>query len=294
MWVKGACRLCRVMGLLVLPIMLVACQELFAPLEPLDRSAPGDPTLSEPIILRAAVCWAGMPLMQELEAAYARENPRVSFDLVATSSEVAEDLVLSGQADLAIVIPEEDAGSGLSRAGYWSGVRSRTIAHDALAFVVSASSPLERVTFADLARLYGGEILDWEELGAGSGHVEYVVREPGSRVPALFDNRIMGGAPISSSAVIMPHDRAVLDYIAEHPGALGYLSTAYLSGPVKALSLEGVALTASEVKSGRYPLTYRLAALISVDAPREASRFVAFAVSARGCRLGGQRYSCPR
>ena len=62
-----------------------------------------EPIQSEPVLVRIAACSTGLPLANDLIAACPTGDSHLLFDLVPTNSQIALELVLAGQADLAIV-----------------------------------------------------------------------------------------------------------------------------------------------------------------------------------------------
>ena len=61
----------------------------------------------------------------------------------------------------------------------------------------------------------------------------------------------------------MPSNEAVVEYVASTPGAIGYVSSAWLVPAVNLLAVEGVTPSPAAVESGRYLLArpYYLVAL---------------------------------
>jgi len=279
--------------LMVPLLILCACQ-----IEPesLGGEAPVASELgrSGPVLVRLAACSTGLPLANELIEACPTDHGRLLFELEPANSQIALELVLAGQADLAIVGEEVDLEALSGEGAKGRGLIAQVLAIDAIGVIVHRDHPLREISTADLAALFGGYHLDWEELDAGSGQPELVCREQGSAARIVFERLVMGDSPVSSAAVVMPHDQGVVEHVAQHPGAVGYVSTAYADDRVRLVAIDGVLPTASEIGRGRYPLTHPLVLVTSPEAPREASRLVEFARSAQGRRLIGQSYVLPR
>ncbi len=278
----------RVGRLLLIGLLLVllGCERVLVPLDEQETAVGQGDMDAPPILLRMAVCWAGLPLAGEFKAAYTVENPRVSVDIVACDTAVAHDLLASEQVDLALV----SAVKGCDTEGDPS---SAVLALDALVVVVSRQSPLKGITRDELSALFGGYYLDWQELSAGRGKPELVVQKAGSVARELFQTSIMEEQTLSSAAMVMPHDRAVLEYVAQHPNAIGYISRACADERVKILSVNGMAPTQEAVRGGEYPLVYCLQVRVSDAASREATDLLSFMRGRRGQRLVAERYVIP-
>ncbi|MFO7917689.1 MAG: substrate-binding domain-containing protein [Anaerolineae bacterium] len=269
-----------------LVLMLLGCERVLVPLHEQETSLGQGDAGEDSILLRMAVCWAGLPLARDLAAAYTAENPRVSTDIVTCDTAVAHDLFASGQVDLAIVSETRGCrGNGDSA--------SAVLALDALVVVVPRRSSLNGVARDELSALFGGYYLDWQELSAGHGQPELVVREADSMARELFASYVMEERTVSSAALVMPHDRAVLEHVAQEANAVGYISRAYVDEGVKVLAIDGVAPTREAIQEGEYPLVYCLRVRASDAGSREATDFVSFMRSRKGQRLIADRYVIP-
>ena len=282
-----------VFSLLVLVFALCACGGRFEPLSRKEAQLASESQASEPVLVRIAACSAALPLANDLTAAYATGDSHLLFDLTSCSSRIATELVLAGQTDLAIVGGKVDPDILARERADGRGLRSEVLATDAIGIIVHKDWPLDRLTTSELATLFAGYYLDWEQLGAGSGQPRIVCREQDSASRTVFERVIMGERSVTSSAILMPHDRGVVEYVAEHPGALGYASVTHVDDRVKLVALDGILPTTREVERGSYPLTYPLVLLASPKAPREALWLVDFAKSSQGRRIIKQRYAVP-
>ena len=279
-------RMTRRLLLLGLVLLLLGCERVLVPLDEQEASLGQGDVDTEPVLLRMAVCWPGLPLAETLTAAYTAQDARVSTDIVACDTSVAHDLLAAEQVHVAFVSETEACQKGGDPA-------SMPLALDAVVMIVSRQSALHEIKGEALSALFGGYHLDWQALSGGQGQLELVVREAGSTARELFDAYVMKGQTVSSAATIMPHDRAVLEYVAERANAVGYISRAYTDDSVRVLAIDGVSPTQEAILKGKYPLVYCLRVKVSGAAPREARRFLSFVRSHRGERLIAERYVIP-
>jgi phosphate transport system substrate-binding protein len=280
--------LCGLMACALVAIVISGCTRLLAPLDGGSARLVQQPASSSAALIRIATCWEGLPLAEALSQAYAASHPDVSFDLVPGSTALAQRLVHARQVDLAIL------GHSLGRDSHDSALPPSTLALDAVVLAVHRDSPIQEISLRDLQALYGGYSLDWAELGALEGPPTLVTRESGSVARLLFEEIVMGQEPISSAAIEMPHDRAVLEYVSDHPLAVGHLARSYLGEGLHALALEGALPTEEAIRAGSYPLRLALTVELAYDASGEVTRFLSFATGARGREIASQRYVAPR
>jgi phosphate transport system substrate-binding protein len=289
-WARAA----RVPVLMAISLMVViaglvgGCQGTSGPLAGLGADVAAE-TGDEAALVRVAACWSALPLVSELTSEYGRQNPRTAFDVVSVQADVARDLVATGQADVAVVDADPAAATGDS-----AGLVARSLAVDAVAVVAHPSLGMGELSAGQVAALYAGEYLRWDELGGPAEAVEVLVQAPGAIERAVFERALMGNKVVSSFAVVVPHDRAVIEYVAEHPGAIGYVSNAYVDERVCVVAVDGHRPTATELRSGRYPLGYPLMLLTTPDGAREAERWAAYSLGNRGRQVVERRYAVPR
>ncbi len=203
-----------------------------------------------------------------------------------------------------------------------AGLTRIPIGIDGIAVIVHSSNPVSDLTIQQLQDVFSGRILDWQELeepDAGddarkhAGEILLISREEGSGTRAAFEARVMGDAPVSLTAMVMPTSRDVAEYVAQNPYAIGYVSAAYLAprpdlepaaagapastpGPtpaptpvsmpegaaIHAVSIDGALPSDEAVSRGEYPLVQPLYLVSRGESRGWARQFVDFALSPAG------------
>lgn len=233
-------------------------------------------TTPAPATLRVVGSTSLAPALQELAQAYEAQHPYVLIDVRAGGSQAGLNELRSGQAHAAAVSWQE-AGEAFP-----SGIQALPVARDGVAVVVHPTNTLPGLTSLQLRALYRGEILDWAALDGPSGEPELVSREDGSGTRSAFEALIMGAERVTLNALVMPNSRAVVDYVAAHREAIGYVSTAVLTDTVRAVPIEGVAPTRAALRSGAYPLGRLLYLCAPKPAPPATQAFLDFVQSPAG------------
>ncbi|MBC7260654.1 MAG: phosphate ABC transporter substrate-binding protein, partial [Chloroflexi bacterium] len=232
----------------------------------ISSCSPPPLTPHAPVLLRLAGSTSMQPLLRDLAAAYSEQHQYVSFDFSAVGSAAGIELLRRGNADLALVSrplrPEEeyDNQTGKRLLAY------TIIARDGIAIVVNESNPADSLTLYQVRKIFEGQILSWAELGSPAGDVLVVSREDGSGTRDVFEELVMRGYRVTTTALIMPGSDAMRDFVAAHEGAIGYLSMGYLGTGVTALALDNVLPNRETVEDGSYPLT-RPFLLVSLPDP---------------------------
>lgn len=234
-----------------------------------------------PITLRLAGSTSMQPLLADLSAAYRARAPHVTIIIEGGGSRLGRELSTEGGTDLGLTswLPtESDVG--------WSV----PIALDGIAVIVHPNNPLDGLTLLQLRHVFSGRFWHWEDVGGNYGEITVVSREDGSGTRAVFEDRVMEDQTVTSTAVVMPSSQAVVEYVAGHPLAIGYVSMGYLSPGVKALAVEGITPTPTHVKDGSYHLTRPLFLVTAHEPQGEIRAFVDFCLSPVGQAIVGERY----
>lgn len=270
-----------------------ACQRVLRPFAGVEETS-ALPENGEHVLMRVATCWSAQPLAEELAADYGVDHEHVAIEIISGNSQLALSLVESGQVALAI-LGVEQLGAGAPDVGGEQGVRSQVpLALDAVALIVHRDNPVRELSMRELSNLFAGRRLDWSEVSTGAGGVELVSREDGSVTRRVFERVAMGGQQITTSAIVMPHDRAVVRYVSAHVGALGYASLACVDEGVRAIAVDGKLPSGLGGKRATYPFMYPLVALVPTIKSDEVSQFMAYATSPRADRVIERRYALSR
>ena len=184
-----------------------------------------------------------------------------------------------GEADLAAV--SWQAGRGTS----CPGLQAIPVARDA-----SPSSCIPRNTMPGPDPAATPRALSGRDAGLGApgwpgGEPVVISREDGSGTRAAFEALVMGGDRVTLNALVMPTSQAVVDYVATHRAAIGYVSMACYRRLCAPCPVEDVPPTAP--LSAPAPTTWPHAlSLRASAAPPRTQAFLDFV--AQPCRPGHQ------
>jgi phosphate transport system substrate-binding protein len=196
-------------------------------------------------------------LMSELLAAFSDNQPHVTVNLEhAVNADRAMAALQAGQVDLASVswLSEDEKAQGT----LWY----IPFARDSIVVISHPTNPIGRLTLQQLRSVFQGQTIFWDELGGLTQDVLPVSREDGSGTRLSFESLVMGRREVTPTAVVMPSNTAMVEYVTATPGAIGYVSSAALAPSVNLIAVEGVTPSPASVQDGRYLLArpYYLAA----------------------------------
>jgi phosphate transport system substrate-binding protein len=243
--------------------------------------------------------------LRAMGRAFAREHPGARVKVEARTSSSGPPALLSGRAALASMSqPMEPRELEAFRVVRDTEPLRLSIAVDALAIYVNRGNPLERITLAQLDRVFsstrscdGGEgISKWSQLGLEGEWARHSIGLYGhvasAGTHAFFRERALCGGRFRDEVREQPGPRSVILSITESAYGIGYSAAADLGPGVKTLAVargdgEPGKPESEDVEAGNYPLArelyvYRLPA--AQDPARAAliDAFLAYALSDAG------------
>ena len=217
----------------------------------------------EPATLRLVAADSCTPLAEELADAYEKAHPWVEIQIEVFNSAVAEQMLRAGEAEVALL-------SWLYENAEEEALWSHPFARDGIAVVVHPATPFSETGLAHLQAIFRGRVQEW-----GGMVLTPVSREDGSGSRTAFESAVLGDHDATLTAVVMPSSEAVIDHVARTPGAVGYVSTLWLSAPaaenVRVAPVEGMLPTADTISDGSYILSRPLH-IATVGDPMDGAR----------------------
>ena len=202
--------------------------------------------------LTGTVSMAGSTSMEKLANATAEsfmtKYPGVTVTAEFTGSSAGVEAVTAGSVDIG------NASRALKDAEKEAGIVENIVAIDGIAVVVDPANTVVDLTKEQLISVYKGETKNWSELGGADAPIVVVGREASSGTRSAFEELLeIEDACVYASE--LDSTGAVIAKVAATPGAIGYVSLDAINETVVAVSLEGVAANAENIKAGNYFLS---------------------------------------
>ena len=202
--------------------------------------------------LSGSISMAGSTSMEKLANAVAEsfmaKYPNVTVSAEFTGSGAGIESVTAGSVDIG------NSSRNLKDEEKAAGAVENIVAIDGIAVVVDPANTVADLTKEQLISIYTGEATNWSELGGADEPIVVVGREAGSGTRGAFEELL----EIEDACVYaneLDSTGAVMAKVASTPGAIGYVSLDVVDDSVIAVSLEGVAATAENIKAGNYFLS---------------------------------------
>ena len=135
---------------------------------------------------------------------------------------------------------------------------------DALVFIVAPGNPVTSLTIDQIARIFAGQISDWQELGLPPGPITAYGPDAGSGAFDAFREQVLKPRNLVPGAYVrrMDANAELADTVAKDPRAFGMTSFATVRSarPVAIASACGLTIepSAFTIKTEDYPLSRRL------------------------------------
>ncbi len=241
------------------------------------------PTPPPPVHLRIGAADSTQYLAREAAAAFRHEHPGATFDFFTTNSAMALRQLALGEYDFAF-IERNPRADELERAQ----ATAFELGRDGVYVIVHSSNPLRNITRPDLKKILAGEIYRWSQLNLeppnGQDAIQVLAREEGAGMRAVLDEQIMQGTRTTPTALLQPTNLDMLDYVSEHPNAIGYVAANIwdYNARTRPLAIDGIAATAENIGAGTYPLLQTVFLIAPQTPNADVNAFIEFLASNQG------------
>lgn len=227
-----------------------------------------------------------MPLVAALAKAYEARTPGLTVDIgkgLGTKARI--DALKSGGIDIAV------ASHGL-KADELTKDRMNVdeIARTPVVFAVNAGVAVTNLSHAQVCAIYSGQTANWKELGGGDMAIAARTR-PDQEVDAEVARdgvTCLKTLKMPEAVKVMPRGGDMAKELAAAAGAIGMTTTTVAEqsgGKIKALSLDGVAPTESNVTAGKYRLVREVFLVTDGNAAPTVKSFLAFVMGPDGAKV---------
>lgn len=215
-----------------------------------NQLTPATPPPTEAVVFRISSTNAAKSLLQTLMSNYRDSFPEQVFEIHTGNYRAMLQSLAEGQTSyfLSQHLPSHD------EILYWAA----PIAQDGLALIVHPSNPVPQISLEQIRGIYRGFITNWAELGGNDLNITLYSREAGSGTRLEFERLVMGQQRTSPNAQILPSTEAVLEQVADDPGAIAYIPLSQTDARVQMLSVESNVPSLSSIANNTYPLRYTL------------------------------------
>jgi len=213
--------------------------------------------LTAPVILSGNLKMGGSTTMKKLLEAlgdnFTEENPEVTVRVEGGGSATGIKSTAEGNLDIGCASRNMKTTETIS----YPELVSYSLCKDALAVIVNPDNPIAGsldLSLDDLAKIYTGEITNWNDLGGDNEEIAIYIREAGSGARDYFESTVLNGERFDSGVKSITGDQALKDKVAEEGNAIAIISITQLDATVEAVEVAGKSPSESNLMDGSYPL----------------------------------------
>jgi phosphate transport system substrate-binding protein len=231
-----------------------------------------------------------LPIAQAVADAYMKAHPEANIQVSGGGSGVGVQAIINKKVDIGM----SSADVTKAQKAQDADMNIITIAHDGIAIIVNPQNTIAEITPLQVKNIYSGKVTKWTEINANvpntNNQIVVVGRDSSSGTRTYFDSAVMSGVTETSKMHEDNSNGAVLQEVAQTPGAIGYISIGYLTTDVKAVPImldngNVVIPSVTTVKDKSYPIRRDLYMITNGQPTGLAKNYLDYLLSADGQKI---------
>lgn len=224
-------------------------------------------------------------LTEQLAAEYMTLHPNVSIYVSGSSTASGIKALINNETDICTASRTLQPEEAKMLSDYYQTVGMfYLIAKDALTIYVNTENKVDDLTVKQVRDIYTGKITNWSEAGGDNIEILPIIRVPNSGTHIYFKEHVLAGADYTNKAQAEATTQDVIDEVASIENAIGY--GGIVKNPdIKALKIQGVVPSETNVRNDRYLLT-RYLHFFTTNTPRgEVKNFIDWTLTPAGQKV---------
>lgn len=226
-----------------------------------------------------------LPIAQLAAEEFMNANPDVTISIQGGGSGVGIASLTDKNCDIAIssrAMKDDEIKNAVAK-----GVNpvAHIVAMDGIAMILHPSNKIANLTVEQIRKIYTGKISNWKEVGGEDKKIVVLSRDSASGTFEAFSKSALNGDKVRKDALMNASNKAIATTVENTPGALGYVGIGYITGKVRAITVENVTCNKKNILTKVYPLSRPLFMYTNGKPKGELKNFIDFILSPEGQEL---------
>ena len=223
---------------------------------------------------------AHIPVMNDAAKRIMQANSGIRITVAAGGSGVGVQKVGEGLVDIG------NTGRPLSDDEITKyGLKSYAFAIDGVAAAVHPKNPVGNLTAVQVQEIFAGKVTNWKAVGGRDAAIHLFTRDEASGTREVFWEKLLKKGTIADNANVVASNGAMKSALAGDPDAVGYVSIGHIDETIKAPTLDGVAPTQDNARSGKYPIVRKLYMNTKGEAQGLTGAFIKYILGPEGKQM---------
>lgn len=173
------------------------------------------------------------------------------------------------------------------------GLTVHPLAQEALLILVNKSNPVEDIPIEKVRAIFRGEIVNWKEVGGEDKPIVVVLRPHCPDRPGHWKTIVPTLEQFRKERLDVKSEAEVVQRVSDFAEGIGNIGATWIFGPdqkVKAVKISGLAPTAENLKSGKYPFTQELSIVTHGEISSDLAGIVKDIQTSRAFKDVGKKY----
>ncbi len=161
-------------------------------------------------------------------------------------------------------------------------------AKDLVVFAAGKNVDIKSLTPEQILDIYSGKITGWEQVGGRKAHIRTLAREKSETSAIIIARHLPGFKKLvyGKQIKLIYHDYAMVDALCKFPTSIGWLTCSSVKPGFKPVAYNGIAPTAQNGATGKYPFALEYAFIYKKDRLNTAAKkFMDFVKSGQGKKI---------
>ena len=232
-----------------------------------------------------------LPIVQKAADQYMTAHPEADIQISGGGSGVGIQAIGTKTVDIGMSSREVTSDEMKK----YPGLIVIPVAQDGIAVIVNPKNTIPYISLDQIRDIYLGKITKWTEItGAGvpdtNNQIVVIGRDSASGTRMYFDESVLSKVTPTNTMLEKNSNGAVLQTIAQTPGAIGYVSIGFVTKDVKAVPIwynaqKIVAPGVSTIKDKSYPVSRSLYLITNGQSSGLSKTFIDYILSSDGQKI---------